>query len=76
MEINYFDKYNFINHGSRILKPNRMNKTSYMDKKKIVNKILNKNIIINIRIDNKLCKDIDENENKKGRCKNMDIKYK
>jgi len=32
----------------------------------LVNEIFNKNIRINIRIDNKSCKDIAENENQKG----------
>ena len=44
--------------------------------RRLVNEIFNKNIRINIRINNKPCKDITENENQKWRCKYMDIKYK
>jgi len=42
----------------------------------LINELFNKNIGINIRINNKPCKDIAENENKKKWYKYMDIKYK
>jgi len=42
-------------------------------KKEIVNELFNTNIKINIRIDNKPCQDIAENENKKEWCKYMNI---
>jgi len=56
-----------------------MYKTSYVWIKRLVNEIFNKNIRINIRIDNKPWRNSVENENKKGSCKfntDMDIKYK
>ena len=39
--------------------------------RRLVNEIFNKNIGYNIRIDNKPCKDIAENENQKGTMKNI-----
>ena len=61
MEINYSEKY------SLILKFNRMYQTSYMNKTISKLNIQKKNIRINIRIDNKPCMGIAENENEKGR---------
>ena len=57
MEINYSEKY------SLILKFNRMYQTSYMNKTISKWNIQKKNI----RIDNKPCMGIAENENEKGR---------
>jgi hypothetical protein len=64
MEINYTEKY----------QPQKPNNSSLIECikqaiwiRRLVNEIFNKNIRINIRIDNKPCKDIAENENQKGR---------
>ena len=47
-----------------------------MKLKKLLKEIFNKEINLKIKVDNKSCKNIAENENTKGRCKHMDIDYK
>ena len=47
-----------------------------MKLKKLLKEIFNKEINLKIKVDNKSCKNITENENTKGRCKHMDIDYK